>query len=784
MVLIQSLAVLSLVVRASAVPYNTFDGVGFPACNNVSAVHDATSIKDIQNVVQNAIQSGRRVRASGKAHMWYDTMCSDDPDTIIVRTEQVNRIYDLDLEAGSVMIEAGVTFLQLADYLHQRGASAGYTLVNWNITLAGCVAMGAHRSSIREDSMVTAGVLAMDIIDGNGELRHLERDDSDEWLAASTSLGLLGVIVRMKFKIYPDFKVYADQKTLDEAKVLNGDIYGMIAPYATANFWWWPHKKKFHWRYYDVISTNSSDQEAFQNTFSITKIEAEAIKAIWNTGKGVSLSNLLAEEILFGQWDKPNFREKTTNEPLEKWPVYGWNYDVLIGGLYSDQRPVWEYGIHGYTLELAFPITQANAMLKRVRQLFDDEAKKLKFMASTYRSGINIKFGKPYFDLLGQVTFGTSDGANWDKGAIMLDFPSYKPSIGDGLRYNEPFYHRLAETLIDEFPCRPHWTKNTREVFERSAKNLDPDHISRFKAVREKFDPDGVFRSVVAQIPSSFHVQIPPAKTATVVRIPIRTQHASHPLLATAALKKGFAARLQYTALRAAKRRLAPARQMMGSLSVPQDHAVRVRRVMLHVKGASSETAALQKGTVARMGRIAVMGKCQSMFGTCSSDDESSTSTTATRSTTAATRSTTAATRSTTIATDETSTSAEASSTDLDVSTADGTPTSIPASSTSESESDSDSSDSTSSSTASLSTGAKAGIAVGAVIGGIGAIGLVAWLIMRKKNRKPSMTVADEAKVKPNEEARPMYEMYAETPAELPGETHAELPAGHEGTKR
>ncbi|KAI1023683.1 hypothetical protein LB505_011214 [Fusarium chuoi] len=237
MAVLRSLAALSLAVGASALTYNTFDGPGFPACQNVSAVRDATSVKDIQNIVQNAIKAGQRVRASGKAHMWYDTMCSDDPNTVIVRTEQVNKIYDLDLDAGTVMIEAGVTFLQLADYLHQRGASAGYTLVNWNITLAGCVAMGAHRSSIREDSMVAAGVLSLDIIDGNGELRHLERDDSDEWLAASTSLGLLGVIVRMKFKIYPDFKVYADQKTLDEAEVLNGDIYGMISPYATANLW-------------------------------------------------------------------------------------------------------------------------------------------------------------------------------------------------------------------------------------------------------------------------------------------------------------------------------------------------------------------------------------------------------------------------------------------------------------------------------------------------------------------------------------------------------------------
>ncbi|GAB1216759.1 hypothetical protein ATERTT37_005977 [Aspergillus terreus] len=499
MIASRACTILSLALGAIAVPYNTFDGPGYPACRDVAAIHTPTSVDEIQSLVQDAIRAGQKVRASGKGHMWYDTMCSDDPNTVIIRTEETNRIYDLDLEAGTVMIEAGVTFLQLADYLHAHGASAGYTLVNWNITLAGCVAMGAHRSSIREDSMVAAGVLALDIIDGHGNLRHLERDNEDDtWLAASTSLGLMGVIVRMKFKIYPDFKVYADQKTLDEEDVLNGDIYGMISPYATANFWWWPYKKKFHWRYYDVVPTNTSDQQGFQNTFSVTKLEATAIKGIWESGRFLATSNMLAEEILFGQWEKPNFREKTTNKAIDEWPVYGWNYDVLIGGLYPDQRPVWDYGLHGHTLELAFPIPQANAMLKRVRELFDAEAKKALIMTSTYRSGINIKFGRPYFDLLGQVTYGTADGANWSKGVIMLDFPSYRPDNGKP-RFNEPFYENLAKTLVNEFPCRPHWTKNTREVFAMAAKNLDPDHIARFKAVREKFDPQGVFRSVIGE---------------------------------------------------------------------------------------------------------------------------------------------------------------------------------------------------------------------------------------------------------------------------------------------
>ena len=200
-------------VRAE--PYNTFDGPGHPACNDVAAVYNPTTIDETITLVRTAAENGTPVRASGKGHMWYDTMCSDNPSTIIIHTEQLNRITEFSLpegtQDGSVMIEAGVTFFQLAEYLHLHNASMGYTLVNWNITLAGSIAMGAHRSSLREDSMVAAGALELHIIDGNGDLRVVERSESDEWLAASTSLGLLGVIAKVKFKIYPDFKVYARQ---------------------------------------------------------------------------------------------------------------------------------------------------------------------------------------------------------------------------------------------------------------------------------------------------------------------------------------------------------------------------------------------------------------------------------------------------------------------------------------------------------------------------------------------------------------------------------------------
>ncbi|CAG8953152.1 hypothetical protein HYFRA_00003351 [Hymenoscyphus fraxineus] len=498
-----NLPVLSLFASlATAIPYNTFDGEGSPACNNVSAIYHPSSVNEMISIVKNASASNIPVRASGKGHMWYDTMCSDDPKTVIMVTEAVYGISDFNLEAGSVTIEAGVTFFELAEYLHERGASIGYALVNWNMTIAGAVAMGAHRSSLREDSMVASGVLEMWIIDGTGTLQHIVRDNTnDDWLAASTSLGLLGPIARLKFKIYPDTKLYAQQKSIPEADVLDGDIYGMIAPYATANFWWWPYLKKFHHRYYDLVETASTSQEGFQSTFSITSLEATAAKVLLDSGKILATSNFLSETIFEGLWAQPNFHEKSNDTVIKDWPVYGWNYDVLIGGLYPGMKPEWDYQLAAYTLELAVPVTLANKLLKRVRELFDESASKGLIMTSTYRSGINIKFGRPYEDLLGQVwTNGTKDGADWSKGAIMFDFPSYKPTWGDRLRFNEPFYHNLATTIIDEFPCRPHWTKNTRDVFTQAVKHLDPDHLARFAAVRQKFDPKGIFKSVVGEI--------------------------------------------------------------------------------------------------------------------------------------------------------------------------------------------------------------------------------------------------------------------------------------------
>ncbi|KAK6995797.1 Fad fmn-containing dehydrogenase [Favolaschia claudopus] len=501
-----STLLLSSSVRAEV--YNTFDGPGFPACNAVAKVYRPSTVDEMVSIVKDAAASGTPVRASGNAHMWFDTMCSDDANTVIIKTDAVNGISNLQLDAssgkGSVVVEAGVTFPQVAQWLQDHGAALGYTLVNWNITLGGAIAMGAHRSSLREDSQVSAAALEMDIINGQGELVHLSRTaNNDTWLAATTSLGLLGIIARIKIEVLADYKVWANQTTIDEATILNftGDqMYDQISPYVTANYWWWPGVKKFHLRTYGVVPVKTFGN-AFQSTFSVTPIEGALAIALLNGGQNSSFANFASAATFYALWAAPNFHETVLDFPLLSWPVVGRAFDVLIGGLYPNQKPEWEYDLHGHTLELAVPVGMGPALLRRVRELFDESAAEGKAVTSTYRSGINIKFGKPFDSFLGQTTERVGNvTADWSKGAMMFDFPSFVPTTGDHHRYNEEWYTKLATTLINEFPVRPHWTKNTRQIFGQALKNLDQDSLKRFAAVREQFDPKKTFRSVVGEI--------------------------------------------------------------------------------------------------------------------------------------------------------------------------------------------------------------------------------------------------------------------------------------------
>ncbi len=107
----------------------------------------------------------------------------------------------------------------------------------------------------------------------------------------------------------------------------------------------------------------TSAQQGFQQHILGDGVRGRHGRTLLDSGKlAAEASTWRRETLFFGIWSLPNFHEKTDDSAILTWPVYGWNYDVLIGGLYPNQNPEWDYNLHGLTLELAFPVTMANKM--------------------------------------------------------------------------------------------------------------------------------------------------------------------------------------------------------------------------------------------------------------------------------------------------------------------------------------------------------------------------------------------------------------------------------------
>jgi len=133
------LALLELPSGGAAFEYHTFDGPGVPSCQNVVAVHNATSV----------VHMAALVRAAGRGHQWYDTHCSDDA-TVLIRTDALDASYDFDPAAGSVSLGPGVTFFQLAASNATTAATAMMTgLLAASTSLGLLVSSRVFRCAIR-----------------------------------------------------------------------------------------------------------------------------------------------------------------------------------------------------------------------------------------------------------------------------------------------------------------------------------------------------------------------------------------------------------------------------------------------------------------------------------------------------------------------------------------------------------------------------------------------------------------------------------------------------------
>ncbi|WP_069170164.1 FAD-binding protein [Streptomyces griseus] len=181
--------------RASSVRRTNWAGnISFGA----RRLHTPASVAELQDIVAAA----GTVRALGTGHS-FNTIADTTGD--LVSVAGLPRSIEIDREAATATVSAGLRFGELTDTLHRSGFALHNLGSLPHISVAGACATGTHGSGVGNRSLAGA-VRALELVTADGDVVTRQRGDQD-FAGAVVSLGALGVVTRVTLDLVPAFDV-------------------------------------------------------------------------------------------------------------------------------------------------------------------------------------------------------------------------------------------------------------------------------------------------------------------------------------------------------------------------------------------------------------------------------------------------------------------------------------------------------------------------------------------------------------------------------------------------
>jgi xylitol oxidase len=339
----------------------------------------------------------------------------------------------IDDDAQTASFAPGIRYGDLGTLLNDRGWALANLASLPHISVAGAVATSTHGSGDRNGTLATS-VAAIEFIDGTGDLVRLTRSDAD-FAGAVVSLGALGIVTRITLDIEPTFDV-------------RQDLYDAL-PWEAAleNF--------------DAITSSAYSVSLF------TRWVGDDIAIAWLKSR---MDAPVPPADLFGA------KRQTTNEHmLPDQPATNTTEQRGVPGPWNDRLAHFKLGFtpsNGDELQSEFLVPRANilAALAAMREIGDRIAPLLLVTElRTMRADRLWLSGAYETDAVG-IHF------TWKK--LPVEVGQLLPEI---------------ESRLLPLGARPHWGK----VFAAEADQLAPlyPRFDDFRALVQKYDPDGVFRN-------------------------------------------------------------------------------------------------------------------------------------------------------------------------------------------------------------------------------------------------------------------------------------------------
>lgn len=169
---------------------------------STDTIYQPQTVEELQQRIKELDQT----KALGTRHCFNNIADSTASQISLQQLKQM----EIDEEANTVYVEAGVNYGELSPYLDERGYALHNLASLPHISVAGASATATHGSGVNNKNLPSA-VNSIEFIKADGELVKLSREaDGDKFNGAVVNLGALGIVTRLELDIQPTFEMRQD----------------------------------------------------------------------------------------------------------------------------------------------------------------------------------------------------------------------------------------------------------------------------------------------------------------------------------------------------------------------------------------------------------------------------------------------------------------------------------------------------------------------------------------------------------------------------------------------
>ena len=467
-------------------------------CQQASDFYTPSSVEEVQDIIGQARDSGKKVRVVGGGYSNTDILCSED---VIISSKKLDSIYGLSVWQGqdTVAVGPGVPLFTVMEWLYKRGlALEGYpTPIIRPATVAGAIATSSHSSSLTSVAAMSDILASIEIVNWLGNIQTYSRFDEDQrpWKAATANLGLLGVMTKIRLRVRPAVSLAMKADIIDEESLLAADpVYKPITGCDYGQLWWNPVAKKV----LRVCGSESPKEPDLSANNALNEVLFKTLKDL-STGFAAPVSSVF-ELAACSNHLRCKFRNLVTPGSL---------VDPNIFTVMQNGRRVFRDQVIGAShrmitsdfddfnhirvrfLELAIPQGSQKEALEAIRDYYEQSD------TCEIFSVYNLRFVRVTDQSL---VANASPGEEFQVGelAMFVEINGYYPKgmPADQFQTFDQYNTGLVRLLIEHYGARPHWGKGEAWYHRYSDQQGRRSEGKRqFRQVLRDVDPLGMFQN-------------------------------------------------------------------------------------------------------------------------------------------------------------------------------------------------------------------------------------------------------------------------------------------------